>query len=284
MQRNIRTVLAAALTTALSLSALPAEAQIFRAGPFGGVQIRAPFTAVDVGPFGRTRVRAPFAAVDAPGPAIYPPGVAIPAGRRGVIVAPGIPLPPLPTPFAARVSVRSPGVQLESGVYETPSQAPPSIGSADTSPAMPNLSAQEILARLEVAGQTLRTALEANPNGEPWLDFLRPSDLAGLAQQGDETTLRQLFGRYDGVGPNPDLAWLRNLAGFQTTRDLIATWLGQTNPTASPAAPARSPTANEPTPAPQPREAAPPIGEGELPPAEAIPTPQPQPTGGRFDA
>lgn len=67
----------------------------------------------------------------------------------------------------------------------------------------------------------LSRELSRHENGEMWIDFLQPDQLAAMAADGllpSGLELRDLAARYQGVLANPDLAWLRRVGGFEDTR------------------------------------------------------------------
>lgn len=64
------------------------------------------------------------------------------------------------------------------------------------------------------AAERLHRALSDHPDGEVWLEYLRPLDVVA-AHVARSRELIQLAERYAGVVANPDLAWLHNLDGFR---------------------------------------------------------------------
>lgn len=243
--------------TALALTCCSdstADAQFLRIGPLGGVRLRLPMVSVDVGPGGATSVRAPFTAVDTPGYRYGSPYYGSPY-RSGAAVVVGRPA------FAA------PGVSVA---------APAAAGQPLSAE---QLSDEQLLQELAAAGNALAQALAARQGGDVWVEFLRPHELAGLAQAGDTATLTRVLHGFDGTRANSQLAWLNNVAGFAATQDLLRQWLirqnggGQGSAAAGQPAPAAG---GQPTPAAQPTPA--------VDAAEAIPTPEPEAASIRIEA
>lgn len=243
-----------------------ADAQFLRIGPLGGVQLRLPRVSVDVGPGGATSVRAPFTAVDTPGYRYGSPYYGSPY-RGGAAVVVG------------RPAFGAPAVSVA-----TPAPAGQPLSAAQ-------LSDEQLLQELATAGNALAQALAARQGGDVWVEFLRPQELAGLAQAGDTATLTRVLQRFDGTRANGQLAWLNNVAGFAATQDLLRQWVIRQSPQGQAAA-----AAGQPTPAAQPTPATPPQPTAEptraIPPqpaaaedaAEAIPTPEPEATSIRIEA
>ncbi|QDS96208.1 hypothetical protein FF011L_50160 [Roseimaritima multifibrata] len=275
MPRFAPTLLIPALIAAAFSCQSTASAQIVQIGPAGGVGIRAPFVSVDVGRFGGTRVRAPFTAVDTAG---YPYGPR--RLRRSAVVAPGVTVvrPPI-------ISVRG---QTIVDIAPSPRQPPedyrpqPQADGEETY----SLTEDQLFLELEIATSALQNALQAEPEGEGWIQYLQPAQIADLAIAGKTASLEALLRNYLGTERNRDFAWVANAPGFSATRDLIEEIiLRQTQAGNVTVARPRSapPAQTAPTPV-QPTREAIEKSKDMKPELESLPAPQPNASQPQYDA
>ena len=226
--------------------AAPCDAQFFRVGGFGGVNVRAPFVSVDVGPYGGTRVVAPFTSVYSYGPAF--------SYRRSVVGVPAF--PPLP-PFAVVPAfpaysvpvfgVQTFGVQtfgvpaVPQVVYQEPSI--PVEGYQVTRPSLDGHVAED----LRCAAIRFQYSLSQRHDGDVWLDYLGPGRIVAAIEQGDPpSSLRDLIQNYDGVVANASLSAIYRASGFNETRELLRVYVDLPQAGSQPAASTPAPPPAQP--------------------------------------
>ncbi len=201
--------------TGLLLVALatPADAQIVRIGPYGGVSIRAPFVAVDTSPWGGARVRAPFTAVDT---GVYGGYYPVHPRLGYVVPAPAVVYPPVvevPVPVYEPVPVQ---------VYPPvePYSASRPVGSSD-----PILLAEQLRAAALQLGESLNRRRD---DGDVWLKYLGPGQIVdAVDRRVDPQSLKSLLANYDGVVGNGQLGSIRAARGFSETRALLRQYIQQ---------------------------------------------------------
>ena len=177
---------------------MPAEGQIVRRYPGGGVSVRAPFVRVDVGPYGATSVRAPFVAVDDPG---------------GVWVGPG------------RRRMRRPGFAEASPYHGQVQAMHPPLAEAPPLPTPEQLSAMDLVTlvgTLRDLSGTLQQSLRRFDDPVGWQRYLEiPED--ALGSPGMENlevrldVLEKQLTRYDKVAVGQKFAKIAAIPTFQAT-------------------------------------------------------------------
>ena len=141
------------------------------------------------------------------------------------------------TPSAPIPSLPTQPMPLQPREMTTPSYEPPPSGLS--------------LSRLEFSAQTLLSVFERRgEEGQVWVDFLAPAEIASLAREGVFTArVGELKSRYEGVTMNPDLKWITREPGFQGTYQQLNNWVTQGIGDAVAGAPSASTPPFEPSPA-----------------------------------
>ncbi|MEM9368332.1 MAG: hypothetical protein AAGD07_20245 [Planctomycetota bacterium] len=182
-------------------------------GPFGGVRVTPP-----VAPYGPVPPVAvvPTPAVPVPAEPVPAESVAIDVPHASVQVGPW------------GVEVNVPGFSYRSGMGIV--DAPP----GDVSVHKPAVGwSTDWVADLLEASHRLSASLARHPQGEVWIEYLKPARIAELVQPWQAQTSAGLSGEvikelkgisngFEGVVANRQLGWLRQVDGFEDTRLLLA--------------------------------------------------------------
>ncbi len=177
----------------------PAEAQIVRRFPGGGLQVRAPFVRVNVGPYG-TSVRAPLVAVD-------PGSVRIGLRRRFA------PVPQQVAPVVRRPVVAVPrSGDLSDRGYVLPDRGYVPFPTAEELAAMDDLT---LLTAVNDLGYSLDVRLARLETGAGWQRYLR---IPASAPTAHSEKFVQTLARYDSVADNPEFAKIAGLPSFIATK------------------------------------------------------------------
>ncbi|MDM4014549.1 hypothetical protein [Roseiconus lacunae] len=67
---------------------------------------------------------------------------------------------------------------------------------------------------------------ELGEEGEIWNDYLKPDRVADAAQsEAMDADIIELSKRYESITRNPDLSWMRSMAGFDSTHRMLQEWV-----------------------------------------------------------
>lgn len=248
-----RVLLASVGIVAAIASNSVAEAQRIRVGPLGGVNVRLPYTSVNVLPFGLgTQVRAPFTSVNTRAfalgygsRAIYRPPVYYdyryyPAPRVApvyhtvpVYPAPIYPAPIYPAPiYHSRVYVpayRYPYYNAPIDSRSNYQTARPIVthssvvhASFDTVPT------DQVPERLRSAALALKESIsQRKDDGDIWLDYLSPEKIVDTVDENQPPNrLREVLSNFEGVLGNTSLVSIQSARGFRETHQLLRQFVG----------------------------------------------------------
>jgi hypothetical protein len=86
----------------------------------------------------------------------------------------------------------------------------------------------------ESAPEMLHRTLRSRSDGEVWLEYLKPDQVEGMIESGDQAALAELATHYDGVLGNPDLQSISGSRGFIVTRELLHQFSDQASEVSEP--------------------------------------------------
>jgi hypothetical protein len=215
-----------------------ADAQLVRVGPFGGVNVRLPFTSVNVLPFGLgTQVRAPFTSVNTRAYA-FGYGYRPPVYYDHHYHAPYHVVPIYHRVPVYRVPVYYERVYIPTYRYShnapLPSRAdyqvarPIASQSAVVQTSFESVPVEQLPGRLRSAAVALQQSMaQRKDDSDVWLEYLAPKAIIDVVDSNASADqLADLLNNYEGVDGNGGLLAVQSAPGFHETHQLLRQFVG----------------------------------------------------------